>query len=164
MRVARHKGRGVFAGLDQGCRPGRQLSERADHFRVTAVTDQHDFAPATMMQLRLAVDFGDQRAGGVQDQKSTVLGILQYRFGHTVGRQHHGGIAGSHGVEILDEDRAPSLETFDHVLVVDNLVTHVDRGPIGCERTLDDFDRTHDARAKAARGAQQHPKRRPVIS
>ena len=54
-----------------------------------------------------------------------------------------------------DEDRALPLEALDHVLVVDDLVPHIDRRAVHRERLLDGVDRPHDACAEAARRAEQ---------
>ena len=50
----------------------------------------------------------------------------------------------------LDEARALGLEVFHHVLVVHDLVAHVDRRAVFLQRALDDLDRAHDAGAKSA--------------
>ena len=56
---------------------------------------------------------------------------------------------------MLDEDCAERLEPPDDVLVVDDLVAYVDRGPVLLEQPLDDLDRAVDARAKRPRSGQQ---------
>ena len=53
--------------------------------------------------------------------------------------------------QVLDEDRALSLQVVDHVGVVDDLVADVDRRAELVQRALDDLDRAIDAGAKAAR-------------
>ena len=58
---------------------------------------------------------------------------------------------GGHLGEVLDEMRALGLQAFDHVLVVHDLVTHIDRRPILLQGPFDDLDRADDAGAEAAR-------------
>jgi hypothetical protein len=63
---------------------------------------------------------------------------------------------------MLDEDRALVLEAFDHVFIVHDLMTHIDRRAVLLERALDDLDRAHDARAKPAGLRQIHFHGMPV--
>ena len=62
---------------------------------------------------------------------------------------------GDRVVELVDEDRAALAQGLDHVLVVDDLLAHVDRRAVQVERVLDGLHRTIDARAVAARGREQ---------
>src|SRR6266436_9023526 len=62
-------------------------------------------------------------------------------------------------VELFHEDGALGLEAYDHVAVVYDLVTHIDRRAVAGERPLDRVDGAHDPGAKAARRAQQHLQR-----
>ena len=64
--VLRLEGRGIMRGLDQRHRPWRQLSERADHFRMVGMPDQQDFTAALEVDRRLAMHLGDQRTGGIE--------------------------------------------------------------------------------------------------
>ena len=56
---------------------------------------------------------------------------------------------------LLDEDRAALAQLLDHVLVVDDLLAHVDGRPVQLERALDGLDRAVDAGAVAARRREQ---------
>ena len=58
---------------------------------------------------------------------------------------------------LVDEDRAALLELLDHVLVVDDLLAHVDRRAVQVERVLDRLHGAIDARAVAARRREQDP-------
>ena len=58
---------------------------------------------------------------------------------------------------LLDEDRAPCGELFDHMLVVDDLLAYVDRGTMLLECLLDGLDRPIDSGAVAAWGGQNDP-------
>ena len=60
-------------------------------------------------------------------------------------------------VELLDEDRAALAQLGDDVLVVDDLLAHVDRRAVELERALDGLDGAVDAGAVAARGGEQQP-------
>ena len=59
--------------LHQGDRAGGELPDRADHFRMTGMTNQHDLAPAFMMDLRLAVDLRHQGTGGIEGEEVALL-------------------------------------------------------------------------------------------
>ncbi len=58
-------------------------------------------------------------------------------------------------VEFVDEDRSAFAQSAHDVLVVDDLVAHVDRCTEVLDRALDDLDRTIDAGAEAARLGEQ---------
>ena len=60
---------------------------------------------------------------------------------------------------LLDEDRAALGELLDDVLVVDDLLAHVDRRAVEVERALDRLHGAVDAGAVAARRGQQDPLR-----
>jgi hypothetical protein len=81
-------------------------------------------------------------------------GLRVHRRRDAVRREHHGRALG-HLVELLDEDRAARLEVGDHVLVVHDLLAHVDRGAVEVERLLDGDHGPVDAGAVAARRRQQ---------
>jgi len=71
-------------------------------------------------------------------------------------RAEDDGGAGGHLVQLLDEHRALRAQVLDHVLVVHDLVAHVDRRTAQLERALDDLDRALDAGAEAARAGKHH--------
>jgi hypothetical protein len=56
---------------------------------------------------------------------------------------------------LLDEDRPAVAELLDHVLVVDDLLAHVDGRSVQLECALDGLDGPVDARAVAARRREQ---------
>ena len=118
----------LLDGLHQRDRAGRQLAERADHLGMAGVADQHDLAAALVMDFGLAMDLGDQRAGGVEREE---IAALQLPRGSTCGTPWAEKITGASVVrnfgEFLDEDRALGLQALDHVAVVHDLVADVDR-------------------------------------
>src|SRR5690606_23588837 len=59
-------------------------------------------------------------------------------------------------LELLDEDRPSILQPRDHVLVVHDLLAHVDRGAVEVQRLLDGDHRPVDASAVAPRRGEQH--------
>ena len=81
----------------------------------------------------------------------------------TVGGEHDGRALG-HLVGLLDEDRAAVLQRLDDVLVVHDLLAHVDRGAVGLQRLLDGDDRPVDACAVAAGRGEQDTSRLGVMS
>ena len=94
---------------------------------------------------------GDQRAGGVDHRQAALGGELLDRAGDAVGAED-GHRAGRDLVELVDEDRAAGAQILDHVAVVHDLVTHIDRRAVFLQRPLDDLDRPLDAGAES-RGA-----------
>ena len=145
---------------DQRRRAGGQLAHRADHFRVAGMADQQHVTAALVMDLRLAMDLGHQRAGRVDGEQVARLRLLRHRLGDAVGGEDHRPVAGRRFGEVLDEDDALGLERVDDMFVVDDLVPHIDRRAVDLERLLDHVDRAHDAGAEAARGAKNDAERR----
>ncbi len=143
----------VLDALDQ-VHAALDLAHRALDLGVALVADHHD-VDAVLAHLRdFDVDLGDQRAGRVVDAQPAHVGFVAHRLRHAVRAEDHG-VAGRHFLEFLDEDRALLLQILDHVLVVHDLVTHVDRRAVHRDRALDDLDRAIDAGAEAARLGEQ---------
>ena len=113
------------------------------------MADHHDLVAGAQHLGDLDVHLGDQRAGGVEHLQPAALGVGAHLLRHAVRAEDHGG-AGRHLVELLDEDRALGAQVVDHVLVVHDLVAHVDRRAVQLERALHDLDRALDAGAEAA--------------
>src|SRR5205085_3881789 len=65
------------------------------------------------------------------------------------GKYRHG--VRRHFGKLLDKHRALLPEALDDVLVVHDLVAHIDRRAVLLERALDDLDGAHDAGAEATR-------------
>ena len=61
--------------------------------------------PSREVPLRLHVDLGHQRAGGVEDDHLAVPRLVGHRLGHAVGGEHHRPV-GRALVQLLDEHRA----------------------------------------------------------
>ena len=114
------------------------------------MADEEDVAAVLDQPLRLAVDLGDERAGGVEEFEAAFLGLRRHRLGHSVGGEDDRHSV-RHLVELGHEHRALGLEAVDDELVVDDLVADVDRSPVALQRQLDDPDRPVDSGAEAAR-------------
>ena len=155
-RVPRLERLGLLDRLHQRDGAVRQLAERADDLGMPGVADQHDLAAALVMDFGLAVDLGDQRAGGVEREEVAALRLHRNRFRHAMGGEDHRRLGVRNLGEFLDEDRALGLEALDHVAVVHDLVADVDRRAIALERLLDRIDGPHHAGAEPARRAEQH--------
>ena len=162
--IGRQRPLGVLDRLDQGHRAFGHLAERADHLGMAGMADEQDVAPVLDQPLGLAVDLGDERAGGVEIVEAARLGLGRHRLGHAVGGEDHRHAVG-HLVELVDEDRALRLQPVDDELVVDDLVADIDRRAVALERQLDDPDGAVDPGAEAARrGDQQGEGRRRSVS
>ena len=66
-----------------------------------------------------------------------------------MGAEHGDGAVGDF-VQFLDEPRTLVLERVHHMLVVHDLVAHIDGLAIFIERLFDDIDGAYDAGAEAA--------------
>ena len=73
---------------------------------------------------------------------------------HAVGREHGGRALGDLGLG-LDEDRAPLAQLLDDVLVVHDLLAHVDGRAVQLERVLHRLHGAVDAGAVSARRREQ---------
>ena len=96
------------------------------------------------------MDLGHQGAGGIEDRQSAGRGFLFDAPGDAMGAEHRHG-QGRHFGQVFDEDSTLVFEAFYDVFVMDDLMTHIDRGAVLLQRALDDLDRTHHAGTKSAR-------------
>ena len=154
LRVAHDQARHVVGALHELDVPGR-LAGGALDLLVALVADQQDVVVLGGEAPRLVVHLGDQRAGGVDRLQAARRGLLVHDRRDAVRGEDHGGTLG-HLVELLDEDRAARLQPGDHVLVVHDLLAHVDRRAVQVERLLHRDHGAVDARAVAARCGQAH--------
>ena len=132
----------------------RRLAGRPFDLLVAVVADHHDRVAVGGEAAGGDVDLGHQRAGGVDRAQAARGGVLVHRRGDAVGGEDDDRALGHLGL-LLDEDRAALGQLLDHVLVVDDLLAHVDRGAVQLERALDRLHGAVDAGAVAARGGQQ---------
>ena len=99
------------------------------------------------------MDFGHQRAGGVDDFELARLGQRPDVRRDAVSAEDHPG-AVRHLGQLLHEHRALGPQGFDDVLVVHDLLADVDGAGVEREGDFHDVDGPFDARAKAARLSQ----------
>src|SRR5436190_8594794 len=104
---------------------------------------------------RLGVHLRHERAHGVDDAKPAPLAVVAHRRRHAV-RGEHADLAGGHVILRVDEDRAHAFEALHNMVVVDDLMAHVDRRPMLGEQALDDLDRPVDTRAERPRCSEEH--------
>jgi hypothetical protein len=66
--------------------------------------------------------------------------------------------AGTHRnlVQVLDKNRTLIAKIRDHVIVVHDLMTHVDRGAKSLERSLNDFNGTFNPGTKTPGLCEEH--------
>src|SRR5215469_4301517 len=144
----------VSLGLDQSHRLG-DLAHRALDFGVAGMADEYEAAALCDIALALIVHLGDQGAGRIEHRQIARGGLLLDALGHAVRAEDRHRV-GRHFGEVLDKARAFGLQALDHVLVVHDLVAHIDRRAEFLQRPLDDFDGAHDAGAKTTRLGQYH--------
>ena len=122
------------------------------------MADQDEGTSLCDIALALVVDLGDQRAGGVEHRKAAAGRLFLDAFGDAVRAEDGHRIIRYLGHR-LDEAGALGLKTIDHVFVVHDFVTYVDRRAVLLQRALDNLDGPHHARAKAARLRQDNLQR-----
>ena len=123
---------------------------------MALVADHHDRVALSGKAARLDVDLGDQRTGGVDRAQVTGGGVLVDGGGDAVGGEDDD-LARGHVGLLLDEDRAALGQLLDHVLVVNDLLAHVDGRPVEVEGTLDGLHGAVDPGAVAAGRGEQYP-------
>ena len=148
--AARIELRRVLGRLDHD-RLVRPLAAGADHLDVVGVADERDEMAAVRIAPGLRVHLRDERAHRVDHDEPAALAVLPHRRRDAVGGEH-ADRAGRDVVLVVDEDGAEPLEPLDHMVVVDDLVAHVDRRPVLLQQDLDDLDRAVDSGAERARG------------
>src|SRR6266550_2503145 len=144
----------ILGRLDHDGRLGA-LAARPDHLDVVGMADERDHVAAVEVTARLGMDLRDERTDRVDNAETAALRVLLHRRGYAVGGES-ADLAAWNLVLVLDEDGAKGLEPADDMLVVNDLVAHVDGRPVLVEQPLDDLDRTVDARAEGPWRGQQH--------
>jgi len=100
------------------------------------------------------VNLGYQGARRIYIGQPTILRRRWNGLRNAVRRENDWPIV-RHLVELVDEDGAHGLQSFDHKAIMDDLVAHVDRRPKPLERQLDDLYCAVDAGAKSSRSGDQ---------
>jgi hypothetical protein len=116
---------------------------------MARVPDQDQRAAPAHVLTTLHMDLRHQRAGGIEHVETALLRVAFDALRYTVGTEN-GNCALRHFIEFLDEARAFTAKVIDHVPVVDDFMTHVNRCAMLLQSAIDNFDRPHDSRAKAA--------------
>ena len=153
------EGGDVVLGLHQGHRLG-DLAHRALDLGVAGVADENQPTPLRHIAFALIVHLGDQRTGGVENRELACRRLFLDAFGHAMGAEDGNRVRGNLG-QVLDEMRPLGLQALHDVLIVDDLMAHVDRRTVLLQRALDDLDGTHDAGAKTARLGEYDLHQRP---
>src|SRR3954453_14601782 len=138
-------------------RPWRNLAEGADNFRVAGMADEKNVPAFFDQPFGLAMDLGDQGAGGIDIGKTAVLRRRGHRFRYAMRGKDDRSVIGNF-VELIDEDSPKLGQPVDDEAVVHDFMAHIDGCSEPLERELDDLDRSVDARAKAARRRNKHSK------
>ena len=133
----------------------RRLPHRPLDLLVAAMADEHDRVALGRELLRLDMDLRHQRARRV-DRRQAALGRLRvHRRRHPVRGEDGRRARRDRVVDLVDEDRAALTQLLDDMLVVDDLLAHIDRRAVQLERALDGLHGTVDAGAVAARRGEQ---------
>ena len=131
-----------------------RLAHRADHLVVPLVTDEHDVVAGLGVFDRLEMHLRDEWTGGV-DRREPPLGrdATHLRGDAVRGEEEHG--AFGHLLDAIHEHGPLADEAIDDVLVVHDLVEHVDRCAVEPDRRLEGLDRHVHAGAEAAGTGQE---------
>src|SRR5262249_25077679 len=135
---------------------------RALDFRMALMADQDDVEALLGIALALAVDLGDQRAGGIDDGQVAQRGLVGDLLRDSVGAEDRDGTLGSL-VQLVDEAGADAPQLLDHALVVHDLMTDIDGRAIFLEREFDDLYGALDAGAKSSRLRKNHQHALPTF-
>ena len=131
----------------------RGLAHRPLDLHVTRVADQRDLVALAGETLRLHVDLGHERAGGVDGAQAASHRRLAHR-GRDAVRAEDQERFGRHFVGVLDEDRTLRTQVVDDVPVVHDLVAHVDGRTKALQDQFDDRDGAVDPGAEATRARE----------
>ena len=153
LGVLEHQRVDVRLGLHEDDPIGR-LAHRALDLLVAVVADEDDRVARGGEAARLDMHLRDERAGRVDRLQPQRPGVLVHDRRHAVRGEDRDRPLGDLGLAV-DEDRAALAQPLDDVLVVDDLLAHVDGRPVALERALDRLDRAIDARAVAARRGEK---------
>ena len=140
----------VDLGLHQHDVPGR-LPHGALDLLVAVVADQHDRVALRREAARLDVHLRHERARGVDRPQLTRGGVLVHDRCDAMGGEDRDGALRNLALGV-DEDRAALAQLLDHMLVVDDLLAHVDRRPVQLQGALDRLHRPIDPGAVSAGG------------
>ena len=140
----------VLKGLDQGDRAFRKLPQGAVDFGMARVADKYHMAVGLIMAFGVQVHLGDQGAGCVQIEHVAKARFRRSRLGHAMGGKNDGTIVGAFA-QLFDEDGAELPQPIDHMVVMNDLVLHIDGRAIFFDRPFDDLDGPIDSGAEAPR-------------
>ncbi len=132
----------------------RRFARGADDLLMVAMADQDNGAFFARKLERFKVNFGDQRAGGVNHFQLARLGFLANRRRNAVGaeNQHR---AVRHFLDGLDKYGAAAAELLNYIGIMNDFVMHVYGGAIRFQREFDDIHGAHDTRAESPRPHSQ---------
>ena len=130
---------------------------------MALVADQDDRVAVLGELARLDVDLGHQRAGRVDRAQARAWRRSRERSGRRRGRRRRPSRPRAPRSPARRRSRRASRARCDDVLVVDDLLAHVDRRAVQVERVLDRLHGAIDARAVAARRREQDPLRGPSM-
>src|ERR1700710_312500 len=125
------------------------LPHRAFHFGMALVANHHD-VEAFLAHLRdFHMHLGHERAGGVEHAQFAGSRFRAHRLRHAV-RTENQRTAFRRVCQVFNEHGAFLAQILDHIGVVHDLVTHVDRRTEQRDGPLHDLDCTIDTGTEAA--------------
>ena len=113
------------------------------------MADQDDFLTLFKLPFGLDVDFGHQRAGGVEEVQIALLSFGRNRFRHAMGGENDGPVIWAI-VQLVDKDCAHALEPLHDPAIVDDLMPDINRCAIFFYSLFNYLNGAIHASAKAA--------------
>jgi hypothetical protein len=133
----------------------RGFTHGADDLFVTLVADEENLVPLVREPPRLLVNLGHKWTRRIDRPQISGCRLLMNGRSHSVGAKDNESTLGNL-VSFVYEYGPTLLKSFNDVLVVNDLFTHVYRRTVNLQGLLNGFHRSVDTSAVPARGSEQH--------
>ena len=125
------------------------------------MADQQDVAARPVPTFDFGMDFGHERANGVNDPQVPVLGSQLDRTRTAMSGQDRNRACGDL-MDVLHKDRALPFEPFHYCSVMDDCAAHIHRVSVPLQGLLDGFNCPLHPGTETARIGQQHAPRAAI--
>jgi hypothetical protein len=142
-----------FHGIDNDGAVG-SFAGSADNFLMVFMADQDNGLVFSREFKSFEMNFGDERASGVNDSERACLGLIADRGRNSVCAEDENGAVWNF-FDGFDENGAAAAELLHYISIVYNFVVDVDGITISFEGKFDDVHSANYAGAKTARAHAQ---------